>query len=237
MSSKFSSTKVIPLGSTAFRQPYATSHCRYLHGYRLQAKFWFTCNTLDNNNWVVDFGALNEFKTILEEKFDHATCISSNDPQRPLFELLHEKGVIDLRIFDNGVGIEKFAEYCLNAANIFVKRLTQERCWCEKVEVWEHEGNSAVYEKLNISNITLVTPGIGANGPLTYDYSQIVTTTVDTQQTPVLISEVKQEVPTPQPTIIPIQKAPDKIIPQYTDKSKNTYKDLFKGTSWGNPTK
>ena len=92
MSSKFSSTKVIPLGSTAFRQPYATSHCRYLHGYRLQAKFWFTCNTLDNNNWVVDFGALKEFKTILEEKFDHTTCISSNDPQRPLFELLHEKG-------------------------------------------------------------------------------------------------------------------------------------------------
>jgi len=234
-SSKFSSTKVIPLGSTAFRQPNATSHCRYLHGYRLQAKFWFSCNTLDNNNWVVDFGALKDFKTLLEDKFDHTTCIAANDPQRPLFELLHEKGVIDLRVFADGVGIEKFAEYCLNAANIFVKRLTQERCWCEKVEVWEHEGNSAICERSNIETTTTATPGIGANGPLTFDYSQSVTTKVDTKEPPVLLSEVKQDTPTPQPTTVP--EPTKRIVPQYTDKSKNTYKDLFKGTSWGNPTK
>jgi len=232
-SSKFSSTKVIPLGSTAFRQPYATSHCRYLHGYRLQAKFWFSCNTLDINNWVVDFGALKDFKTILEEKFDHTTCIAANDPQRPLFELLHEKGVVDLRIFENGVGIEKFAEYCFNAANVFVKRLTQERCWCDKVEVWEHESNSAVYEKLNTDTLTIATPINNTNGPLTFDYSQSVTTKVDTTEPPVLLTEVKQDTPTPQVTVVP--EPTQRIIPQYTDKTKNTYKDLFKGTSWGNP--
>ena len=232
MSSKFSSTKVIPLGSTAFRQPYATSHCRYLHGYRLQAKFWFTCNTLDNNNWVVDFGALKELKTILEGKFDHTTCISINDPQRALFELLHEKGIIDLRVFENGVGIEKFAEYCFNVANLFVKRLTQERCWCDKVEVWEHEGNSATYE-----NIKEATSFALASGATTQTANNVpsITTTVDVQQPPTLISEVKPDVPTPQPTTAPVPpKVAERIIPQYTDKTKNTYRDLFKGTSWGN---
>ena len=54
---KFISTKIIPLGSAAFRQPFARSHCKFIHGYRLQAKFWFECEVLDNNNWVVDFGA------------------------------------------------------------------------------------------------------------------------------------------------------------------------------------
>ena len=54
----FQSTKTLPLGSTAFRQPFAQSHCKYLHGYRLQAKFWFEADKLDENSWVVDFGSL-----------------------------------------------------------------------------------------------------------------------------------------------------------------------------------
>jgi len=230
MSAKFTSTKTIPLGSTAFRQPYATSHCRYLHGYRLQAKFWFTCNNLDGNNWVVDFGALLDLKKQLEEKFDHTTCIAANDPQKAVFEMLHEKGIIDLRVFPDGVGIEKFAEYCLNTANAFVKRLTQERCWCEKVEVWEHENNSATFENNNTST--------------EYEYLNFNTnTTTEIPQPPVLISEVKQTVPTPEPTVqVPVPEPtkvpepPKRIVPQYTDKTKNSFRDPFKGTSWGNPT-
>ena len=54
----FTSTKIIELGSCAFRQPKAESHCRFIHGYRLTAKFWFGANQLDKNNWVVDFGSL-----------------------------------------------------------------------------------------------------------------------------------------------------------------------------------
>jgi len=235
-SSKFSSTKVIPLGSCAFRQPYATSHCRYIHGYRLQAKFWFTCNVLDTNNWVVDFGALKGLKNLLEETFDHKTVVWSKDPEITTFRQLHSKGMIDLVVFENGVGIEKFAEHCLTVANKYVRDYTGGRCWCEKVEVWEHEGNSAICERSNIETTTTATPGIGANGPLTFDlYSQSVTTKVDTKEPPVLLSEVKQDTPTPQPTTVP--EPTKRIVPQYTDKSKNTYKDLFKGTSWGNPTK
>jgi len=144
---KFTSTKVIPLGSAAFRQPYARSHCRFIHGYRLQAKFWFSCNHLDNNNWVVDFGSLKELKTKLEETFDHKTVVAINDPELETFKLLAQKRIIELVVMEDGVGIERFAEFCYNMANDYVDDLTQGRCWCEKVEVWEHEGNSAIFEK------------------------------------------------------------------------------------------
>jgi len=143
---KYSSTKVIPLGSCAFRQPYATSHCRFIHGYRLQAKFWFSCNQLDKNNWVVDFGVLKNLKTQLEETFDHKTVVWSKDPDLDMFKKLEERKMIELVVFDDGVGIEKFAEFCYDVANEYVDVLTEGRCWCTKVEVWEHEGNSACYE-------------------------------------------------------------------------------------------
>lgn len=143
---KYESTKVIPLGSCAFRQPFATSHCKFIHGYRLQAKFWFGCNELDENNWVVDFGGLKQLKANLEQMFDHTTVIWGKDPERPLFEFLHSKGIIDLRIMEDGVGIEKFAEYCLKTANEFITNDTKNRCNCFKVEIWEHENNSAICE-------------------------------------------------------------------------------------------
>ena len=143
----FYSTKVIPLGSCAFRQPYATSHCRFIHGYRLQAKFWFSCNELDKNNWVVDFGGLKDLKKILEETFDHKTVVWSQDPDIDMFRELEKRKMIELVELQNGVGIERFAEHCCNIADTHVKSITDNRCWCEKVEVWEHEQNSAIFQK------------------------------------------------------------------------------------------
>jgi 6-pyruvoyltetrahydropterin/6-carboxytetrahydropterin synthase len=143
---KFTSTKIIPLGSAAFRQPFAKSHCKFIHGYRLQAKFWFNCNELDNNNWVVDFGSLKELKNTLEKTFDHKTIVASNDPDIDTFKLLADKRIIELVVMEDGVGIERFAEYCYNVANDYIDDLTDGRCWCSKVEVWEHPENSAIYE-------------------------------------------------------------------------------------------
>lgn len=140
---KFQSTKVIDLGSCAFRQPNAQSHCRWLHGYRLQGKFWFTCNELDENNWVVDFGSLKGLKGKLEKQFDHTTCIAESDPALSYFKDLAAEDICDLRIMD-GVGIEKFAEWCFNMSDSFIKSMTSNRCWVDRVEVWEHEKNSAM---------------------------------------------------------------------------------------------
>ena len=142
----FSSTKIIELGSCAFRQPKAKSHCRFVHGYRLVGKFWFGANELDENNWVVDFGDLKNLKTKLEKQFDHTTVISDDDPAIRVFQSLHNDGIVDLRVMEGGVGIEKFAEYCWKVANEYVVQSSDGRCWCKKVEVFEHEKNSAIYE-------------------------------------------------------------------------------------------
>ena len=153
MSNIYVSTKVIPLGSCAFRQPLAKSHCRFIHGYRLQAKFWFTCSSLDSNNWVVDFGALKELKNILEETFDHKTVVSGTDPDLDMFKELDKRDMIELVIMADGVGIEKFANFCFNIANDYLNVSTYGRCWVQKVEVWEHEGNSAIYEKTSPDHV------------------------------------------------------------------------------------
>ena len=82
----FSSTKIIELGSWAFRQPQATSHCRFVHGYRLIGKFWFGANELDENNWVIDFGGFKDIKKKLKNTFDHKTVISNDDPELETFK-------------------------------------------------------------------------------------------------------------------------------------------------------
>ena len=148
----FTSTKIIELGSCAFRQPTADSHCRFIHGYRLTAKFWFRAKELDHNNWVVDFGGLKDLKKLLEDQFDHTTCIARTDPKLEIFKQMRDAGVCDLRIMD-GVGIEKFAEWCHATADNFVGIITNMRCRCVAVEVFEHEKNSAIYSA-DISELT-----------------------------------------------------------------------------------
>ena len=62
---KFTSNKVINLGSAAFRQWRSThSHCQFIHGYNLTADITFECDNLDERNWVMDFGGLKDLKTI-----------------------------------------------------------------------------------------------------------------------------------------------------------------------------
>ena len=143
----FKSTKIIELGSCAFRQPRAKSHCQFLHGYRLTAKFWFEADELDENSWVVDFGGLKKLKGLMEEMFDHTTVISADDPHITTFRELQEKNIVVLRVMDKGVGIERFAEWCCVTADEYIQQMTNGRCRCIKAEVFEHEKNSAIYEK------------------------------------------------------------------------------------------
>jgi 6-pyruvoyltetrahydropterin/6-carboxytetrahydropterin synthase len=152
--SNYTSTKVIELGSCAFRQPNAafnrpnagsnSKRCSFVHGYLLTAKFWFECSELDDKNWAYDFGGLGPLKKILNDQFDHTLTIDQNDPLLPLFQQLNDQGGCDLRIMD-GVGIEKTAEWCFKTANEFIKSTSEGRCWVSRVEVWEHDRNSAIY--------------------------------------------------------------------------------------------
>jgi 6-pyruvoyltetrahydropterin/6-carboxytetrahydropterin synthase len=230
------STKTIELGSCAFRQPRATSHCRFIHGYQLKAKFWFVAETLDENNWVVDFGNFKEFKALLKQQFDHTTCISSDDPKLSVFKQLDQAGVCDLRVMD-GVGIEKFAEWCHAAADNYVGVITKLRCRCVKVEVFEHQDNSAVYQEFPESEKTSDTyiSSDSYLSTLEQEHHEETRESVETSEGSVA-QEIKQQddnakkitkppFKTPSPKLKDAQnKTVGKWVdPKYSGKTKNTW--------------
>ena len=132
--------------SCAFRQPLAThSHCSLLHGYALSFSFKFGCETLDDKNWVVDFGGLKELKQWLKDNFDHKITVCKDDPEIDRIMKLQDEGLAEVVVM-NGVGCEKFAEHAFHFANDLVRKQTGGRCFAVSCEVREHGANSASYE-------------------------------------------------------------------------------------------
>jgi 6-pyruvoyltetrahydropterin/6-carboxytetrahydropterin synthase len=157
--------------SCCFRQWRSThSHCSLLHGYSIGIKLIFESETLDDRNWVMDFGGLKAFKEWSEWQFDHTLVVAEDDPHLKLFEtiagfgLQDQGGVCDLRIVE-AVGCEKFSELAYKEMNHILKTYQQGSSYVmpngksfearypvgagvrlRSVEVFEHAGNSAVYE-------------------------------------------------------------------------------------------
>jgi 6-pyruvoyltetrahydropterin/6-carboxytetrahydropterin synthase len=157
--------------SCTFRQWRSThSHCSLLHGYSIGIKLIFESETLDDRNWVMDFGGLKAFKEWAEWQFDHTTIIAEDDPHLDKFRALAELGlndvggVLDLRIVE-AVGCEKFAELAYTKMNDILQAYQQGNSYTlpngkvfearypvgagvrlRSVEVFEHQANSATYE-------------------------------------------------------------------------------------------
>jgi 6-pyruvoyltetrahydropterin/6-carboxytetrahydropterin synthase len=224
---KYQSTKVINLGSCAFRQPNAafnrqdagknSSRCSKIHGYRLKAKFWFGCSELDDKNWVQDFGGFGPVKELFEHQFDHTTCLDANDPLLPLFEELDKQGGLDLRIMPEGTGIERIAKFCYDNMQDFVQKQSNGRVWVDRVEVFEHEDNSAIYDASKTPQeltYSLIGDGVTKSTSVSDSYTTPTTpTTVDS-------APVSRTGPVGRP-------AP--VGPSVTQGKG----DWFSGTSWG----
>ena len=130
--------------SAAFRQWKAHSHCKLIHGYALGFKFVFEAQTLDDKNWVMDFGGLKELKAKLEELFDHKTVIAEDDPHLDYFKQGQKLGVLDLMIVSSA-GCEKFSEYAFCLAEELINRKgLAERVKVVSAECFEHGANSAL---------------------------------------------------------------------------------------------
>lgn len=114
--------------SCCFRQWRSThSHCSLLHGYSIGIRLIFESETLDDRNWVMDFGGLKAFKEWSEYMFDHTLIVAQDDPHLSFFKQMNELitinndndpnstvpnergAVCDVRIVE-AVGCEKFAE-------------------------------------------------------------------------------------------------------------------------------
>jgi 6-pyruvoyltetrahydropterin/6-carboxytetrahydropterin synthase len=151
--SKFQSTKLFDGYSACFRQWKADdTHCKFLHGYAISFRVWFE-GDLDERNWVWDFGGMKRAKSTIggmspkvwmEHMFDHTTVIAEDDPYLDVFKQMHTAGIIQLRIIPE-TGCERFAEYLFNKINNFLTEETDGRVRATKVEVYEHERNSASY--------------------------------------------------------------------------------------------
>jgi 6-pyruvoyltetrahydropterin/6-carboxytetrahydropterin synthase len=150
---KYTSTKLFDGYSTVFRQWKAEdTHCRFLHGYAVSFRVWFE-GELDHRNWVWDFGGMKRSKTKIsgmspKEYFsfllDHTTVVAIDDPYLKKFQQMDKDGIIQLRILP-ATGCEKFAEHLYYIINAFLKEETEDRVKAIKVEVYEHEKNSASY--------------------------------------------------------------------------------------------
>ena len=135
--------------SCTFRQwRSAHSHCSTLHGYSIGIKLVFESETLDDRNWVMDFGGLKAFKEWADWQFDHTLVVASDDPFLSEFQRLshlgtmspsgtgsinhmkpHERGAIcDLRIVD-GVGCEMFAELAYRTMAEILEAYQEGRGW------------------------------------------------------------------------------------------------------------
>lgn len=151
----FKSTKLFDGYSTCFRQWKAEgTHCKFLHGYAVSFRVWFE-GQLDERNWVFDFGGMKRAKHNIDGKspkeyfawlLDHTTVVAEDDPYLEHFKKMNEDGIIQLRILPT-VGCERFAEYLHGVINNFLQEETEGRVKAVKVEVYEHERNSASYEK------------------------------------------------------------------------------------------
>ena len=152
---KFKSTKLFDGYSTVFRQWRAEdTHCKFLHGYAVSFRVWFE-GELDHRNWVFDFGGMKRAKYTIDNMspkdffawlLDHTTIVAEDDPYLDKFKQMHEDGIIQLRVLPS-VGCERFAEFLYNVINSFLKVETDGRVRAVKVEVYEHERNSASYEE------------------------------------------------------------------------------------------
>ena len=230
--SVYTSSKLIELGSAAFRQWRAShSHCKYLHGYQLKAKFTFGCKSLDDKNWCVDFGGLDDLKQALRDQFDHTTVVAGDDPELDTFKTLHEKNIIQLRIMDGGVGAERFAEWVFKTADTWVDEVTEGRCFVVNVTVTEHGDNWASYTKPLNENTTYV----DEEGGKTYvTHEEFEKTWKDWQQQRESSKDVEPVTTTIQPKDDSSKENP-KAARVGSDVDRDTnFSDPFKGTSWGN---
>lgn len=135
--------------SACFRQHRASSHCQFLHGYALAFKIEFVADTLDHNNWVLDFGGLKPVKAYLEETFDHRMLVAQDDPHLDELTGLAGLGIADPLVVQN-VGCEAFAHMVFDFVNAWMtaehqQGITERGLRLASVECREHAGNSAIY--------------------------------------------------------------------------------------------
>jgi 6-pyruvoyl-tetrahydropterin synthase len=154
MSIRIKSTKVykyLPCGHAQFfdREPDGTpGECASIHGYDRSVEFTFA-GEVDDMGWMVPFGELKDVKTFLEYYFDHVTVLPANDPRLDTLtsQLTGPGGLLGtVRILPSGVSMEMSSLFIWEHVNHYIYKITNGRCYVERVRVYEHDRNDAMVE-------------------------------------------------------------------------------------------
>jgi 6-pyruvoyltetrahydropterin/6-carboxytetrahydropterin synthase len=156
---RYISTKLFDNYSVAIRQWKAQhSHCQLLHGYALKFKVWFASNEpleenqLDDMNWIVDYGGFkdkpvgNGLKSWMDHMWDHTLLIQKDDPYADVFEQLGQMGLAKVHLMDK-MGAESNAKLVYDHFNEVLSKTDAGRCKVIKVECFENDKNSSIYEE------------------------------------------------------------------------------------------
>lgn len=143
---KYYSTKTyVNLGSVAYRQWRADTHCNLLHGYSMTIHFEFGSDELDVRNWTVDFGGLKPLKDLLESWFDHTLLVAIDDPHYDTLISLGKLGLAKIVEVEK-TGCEGIADWLYRYLNDptdgFLRNLGYRNVWCTKIEIRETDRNS-----------------------------------------------------------------------------------------------
>ena len=75
--------------------------------------------------------------------------IASDDPQLDKLKEMHDLGIMNINVMDVdkgwGPGIEASCKFVYDHVQPIITQKTNDRVKLTKVEIWEHERNSAVY--------------------------------------------------------------------------------------------
>lgn len=133
---------------TCFRQHYAESHCRFLHGYDLRFEVEVACREYDRTaeGWVFNFGEFKGLKSFLDEMFDHTCLVSQSDPLLEYYKELHDLGLIQVRVVQD-TGCEAFAKMVFDYMADYLKKHhpTRKTLAVKSVTCYENGSNSATY--------------------------------------------------------------------------------------------
>ena len=109
----------------------------FLHGCERTFDIEFACaDTEPGTGLVLNNNSLKEVRKALRYQFDHTTLIAEDDPERDLFELLADRGVIDMRIMDT-TGMEGSVAWVFDTAERIVALATGGRVWVSRIEAYE----------------------------------------------------------------------------------------------------
>ena len=154
MSIKIKSTKVyknLPCGHAQhfdMNDDGTPGHCAQVHGYDRSVEFTFAGEP-DQHGWIVPFGKLKEVKDFLEYYFDHVTVLPADDPRIASIpeSMTDTTGLLGtLRVLPSGVSMEMSSLFIWEHVNHYIYKITDGRCYVERVRVYEHERNDAMCE-------------------------------------------------------------------------------------------